>query len=205
MRAVTALPQLALVPQAQSRPRRSLAPWVVIEVLATILSVCVFGTDKKADLAVMLAAGRDVLRGLDPYVATSSPQLLDGHAFVYPWLSAWLFVPLAMLPSPVGAYAFTLLAVMAVLFGARLLHLPHGWAVAALLLCAPVARNLELGAVNTCFFLLLAALWRWRERTWVVAACVALLVGLKLFLAPIVVWVILTPVSVKSNETFCVS
>ena len=200
----TAAPQ-STGPTQAVRPRRSLAPWVVIEVMAAILSVGVFGTDQKADLAVFLTAGNEVLHGINPYVAISSPQLLDGHAFVYPWLSAWLFVPLAVLPSPVGAYAFTLLAVPAVVAGARLLHLPHGWAVAALLLCAPFARNLELGAVNTCFFLLLAALWRWRERTWVVAACVALLVGLKLFLAPIVVWVILTPVSVKSNETFCVS
>ena len=185
-------PQPAGPAQAVRRPRRSLAPWVVIEVVATIASVGVFGTDQKADLAVLLTAGKDVVHGINPYVATSSPQLLDGHAFVYPWLSAWLFAPLAMLPSPVGAYAFTLLGAAAVLVGARLLHLPHGWAVAALLLCAPFARNLELGAVNTCFFLLLAALWHWRERTWVVAASVTLLVGLKLFLAPIVVWVILT-------------
>jgi alpha-1,2-mannosyltransferase len=163
-----------------------------IEVLAALFSLFVFGADRKADLAVFLKAGGQVLHGVDPYQAPTSPLLLDGHAFVYPWLAAWLFTPLALLPSWLAGLLFTVLGIGLTLLAARLLKVPRGWAVAALLLCAPFARNAELGAVNACFFFLLAALWHWRDRTWVVAGSVTLLVGVKLFLAPVLLWVLVT-------------
>lgn len=170
--------------------RRAWAP--LVELAAVVVTFLEFGHDHKADLAVFLTAGNQVLQGVSPYEAVTSPDLLGGHAFVYPWAAAFLFAPLAALPTWLAGDLFTLGSIGAVVLGSRWLNVPRGWGVAALVLCAPFARNMELGAVNAFFFLLLAALWRWRERTWVVAGAVTLLIGVKLFLAPLVVWVLLT-------------
>lgn len=172
--------------------RRALASWRPLLELAVAIGVFhTFGQDRKADLAVFLKAGREVWSGVNPY-PSSSAALLDGHAFVYPWLSAFLFSPLSALPGWLGPDVFTVLGIAGVIMGARWLGVPKGPATAALLLCAPLARNAELGAVNAIFFFLLAAMWRWRERTWVVASAVTVLVGVKLFLAPVALWVLLT-------------
>lgn len=172
---------------------RALVTWAACCELAAAVALFVkFGQDSKSDLAVFLRAGGQVWSGIDPYQPIGSQSLLDGHAFVYPWLAAWLFTPLSWLPNWLGMNSFTMLSVLGVLIAARWLRVPPGLGVAALLLCAPMARNIELGAVNAVFFFLLAAMWRWRDHTWVVAASVTLLVGIKLFLAPVILWVLLT-------------
>jgi hypothetical protein len=51
--------------------------------------------------------------------------------------------------------------------------------------------DVELGAVNAIFFLL-SVLWRWRTTTWLVVVCTTVLLGTKLFLAAILLWVVLT-------------
>lgn len=174
------------------RARKLASPALIIELVSATAVFASFGQDKKADLAVFLKAGHQVLMGTNPYQPNTSPLLLDGHAFVYPWLSAFLFSPLSVLPSWLAMNLFTVLGIAAVLVSARWLGVPRGLATAALLLCAPFARNAELGAVNAIFFFLLAAMWHWRDRTWVVASAVTLLVGVKLFLAPVLLWVVLT-------------
>jgi alpha-1,2-mannosyltransferase len=146
---------------------------------------------RQSDLNVFLRAGHQVIRGISPYDAPTDPHLWSGSAYVYPWLSAFLFAPLDLLPRGASHLVSYLLSSAAVVLGARLLGVRSVLATCALLLAAPVLRNAELGAVNALFFLAGAAVWRGRERTGVVVAGLLVLVGMKLFLAPLLLWVVL--------------
>ena len=146
----------------------------------------------QSDLVVFLRAGHDVLHGSNPFTPNDDPFLWSGHAFVYPWLAAFGFAPLSVLPHDLALAACYLVGVVSMVVGARLLGVRSPGVTSALLVAAPVVRNAELGAVNALFFLAGAALWRWRDRPWVVAVTVVVLVGTKLFLAPLLVWVVLT-------------
>jgi alpha-1,2-mannosyltransferase len=160
---------------------------------AVLVSFCLFCLPSRAsDLQVFVNAADDVLSGRTPYAAVDSVFLISGHAFVYPWLAAWLFVPLAVVPFVVAKVVFFVVGVVAVVYGCRLLGLSSGYGVAAVLLSAPFSRNVELGAVNALFFALLAAAWRWRHRDSVLVATLTVLVGVKLFLAPLLLWVVCT-------------
>ena len=160
--------------------------------VAAMVSWFAFGYTYPADLAVFLKAAGQVLHGVNPYTPTDSPALLDGHAYVYPWLVAFAFIPLTLIPEAVGMLAFFVVSLMCVVAGSRILGLPAGLGTTALILSVAFSRNVELGAVNAIFFFLLSALWHWRNTTWVVVVCATALVGAKLFLAPILLWVVLT-------------
>jgi alpha-1,2-mannosyltransferase len=147
---------------------------------------------RQSDLHVFLRAGDQVIRGASPYDAPTDPHLWSGSAYVYPWLSAFLFAPLDLLPLSAAYLLFYVLGCAAIVLGVRLLGVRSVLAACALLLSAPVLRNAELGAVNALFFLAGAAVWRWRDRARVVVVGLLLLVGTKLFLAPLLLWVLLT-------------
>jgi alpha-1,2-mannosyltransferase len=147
---------------------------------------------RQSDLEVFVRAGAALLHGSDPYTPVDDPALWGGHAYVYPWLASAVFTPLALIPWTLAKLVWYVAGAAAVIAACRLLRsgLREG-AVAALLLSAPFLRNAELGAVNAIFALALACAWRWRHQDGVVAAAMVVLVGAKLFLAPLLLWVVL--------------
>jgi alpha-1,2-mannosyltransferase len=176
-----------------SRPwTSSLAGWLLVAVAAGTSWFCFAQAVRQSDFQVFLTAADKVLAGANPYTANDDPSLWSGSAFVYPWLSAFLFLPFAVLPSATACLLFSVLSSAALVAGCRALGLRSAVAIAALLLAAPVLRNAEVGALNAVLLLLGAVLWRWRDRTPAVVACVVLLLGTKLFLAPVLLWVVLT-------------
>lgn len=146
------------------------------------------------DLEVFLRAGHAVSRGLSPYVSASSPAVYSGHAFVYPYLTAWVFAPLSALHLDVAEALYYLSSVLALACCVRLLAGRRpGPAVVVLVFAAePVVRAMQLGTVNVWLLLGLALAWRWRDRRAVVVAALVGLVVAKLFLAPMVVWLLIT-------------
>src|SRR5215468_8847707 len=72
------------------------------------------------DLEVFLRAGHAVVHGVSPYVAPLSPQVWSGHAYVYPYLTAWAFAPSSGLPVSAAALIYYLGSVAALLVAARL-------------------------------------------------------------------------------------
>jgi alpha-1,2-mannosyltransferase len=176
-----------------ARPRsRALAGWLLVTVAAGVSWFCFAHAVRQSDLHVFLTAADKVLAGANPYTANDDPYLWSGSAFVYPWLAAFLFAPFTLLPTPTACLVFSGLSSAALVAGCRTLGLRSAVAISALLLAAPVLRNAEVGALNAVLFLLGAVLWRWRDSTPAVVACVVLLLGTKLFLAPLLLWVVLT-------------
>ena len=148
------------------------------------------------DFQTFWESGRDVLDGTSPY---PQPEMLGDSAvrnsfrpFVYPAPAALLMVPFALLGYQVALAAFTVLLVAAVVVSLRLLGV-RDWRCYGATLAAPAMWDtLVNGAVTPALLLGVAVLWAFRDRRWVAASAVAGVVVLKLFLWPLLVWLLVT-------------
>src|SRR6266511_1320859 len=132
------------------------------------------------DLHVMWQAGHDVVTGHSPY------------PFVYPPPAAFLMAPFGALSWSVAVVAFTLSAIAALVLALRLLGI-RDWRCYALALGAlPMASSLMIGTLSPFLALGAAAAWRYRHRRWAVAAAIVVVVVTKIFLWPLVFWLLAT-------------
>jgi hypothetical protein len=132
------------------------------------------------DLHVMWQAGHDVVTGHSPY------------PFVYPPPAAFLMAPFGALPWSVAVVAFALSAVAALVLALRLLGV-RDWRCYALALGAlPMASSITIGTLSPFIALGAAAAWRYRDRRWIVAAAIVGVVVTKIFLWPLVIWLLAT-------------
>jgi hypothetical protein len=143
------------------------------------------------DFAIFRRAGVAVLRGRSPYVRPTVHLLGQNDHFVYPMPFAYLFVPFGFVSERVGAVAFLAVSTAAVLASLRLLGV-HDWRCYGLaFLGVPVYGALYLGAVGPLLLLLVAAAWRCRHTAWV-GVLLALAAAAKLFLWPLLLWILVT-------------
>jgi hypothetical protein len=147
-----------------------------------------------SDLAVFLGAAHQIWHGASPYVDPSSPQLWSGHAFVYPYLTGWLFTPFNWMTTPAATAVFYVLSVAAVVVAVRLIVGRDGAFLPTMvtLLAEPVVRGLQLGTLNAWLFLGLAVAWRYRDRARRVVVALSAVIVAKLFLVPMLAWLVLT-------------
>ena len=132
------------------------------------------------DLHVMWQAGHDVVTGHSPY------------PFVYPPPAAFLMAPFGALPWSVAVVAFAVSAVAALVFALRLLGVCD-WRCYALALGAlPMASSLTIGTLSPFIALGAAAAWHYRHRRWAVAVAIVGVVVTKIFLWPLVIWLLAT-------------
>ena len=145
---------------------------------------------RQVDLDVFLRAGQAVLHGHDPYSSTHSETIRTNAAFVYPLAVAWWFAPLSAIGASHLLYAIaSLLAIGLACWWAR----PGQPLIAALVLLSSAAViGLQDGSVNPWLLLGLIAAWRWRDRPIVTGLVVAALIICKLFLWPVLGWLLLS-------------
>lgn len=138
-------------------------------------------------------AGRRVLAGLSPY----SPSML--WSLHYPAPGALMFVPFALLPRELAVVAFTVL-VLAALLGALCLLGVRDWRVpATVLLWQPVVFGWATANISLLLVLGVAAAWRWRDRPLAAAAVLGAMISVKLFLAPLLLWLLVS----RRYRTLC--
>jgi hypothetical protein len=132
------------------------------------------------DLHVMWGAGHDVVTLHSPY------------PFVYPAPAAFLMAPFGALPWNVAVVAFTLTLVAALVLTLRLLGV-RDWRCYALALASlPMASSIMIGTLSPLVALGAAAAWRYRDRRLVVAAAIVGVVVTKIFLWPLLIWLVAT-------------
>jgi hypothetical protein len=132
------------------------------------------------DLHVMWQAGHDVVTGHSPY------------PFVYPAPAAFLMAPFGALPWDVAVVAFTLTLIAALVLALRLLEV-RDWRCYALALASmPMASSIMIGTLSPLLVLGAAAAWRYRDRRYVVALAIVGVVVTKIFLWPLVFWLLAT-------------
>jgi hypothetical protein len=163
----------------------------VVAVNAIALDIS-FGAHGYGDLGVFRDAGRAVLDGRSPYPPAVAVSFRNQDAFVYPAPAAVLMVPFALLPLPVAATIFLLIA-YASLIGAVRLAGVTSWRFTALVLgSVMVLQALTLGTVTPLLTVACAAAWRYRDRRLVTAAAFAAAIVIKLYLAPLLLWLVIT-------------
>lgn len=132
------------------------------------------------DLHELWRAGHDVVLGHSPY------------PFVYPAPAAILMAPFGALPFKVAVGVFAIAAIAAVVGALRALGV-RDWRCYTLALgWLPVASTTTLGALSTLLALGAALAWRYRDRRLVVAAAIAAVVAVKVFLWPLLIWLVAT-------------
>jgi hypothetical protein len=140
--------------------------------------------------------GRAVARGSAPYPPLGSlPAVANRETFapfVYPPPIAFLLVPLTLLPLLAAKIVFFFASVAAIVVGLRLLEVRDVSCYAAAFASLPVLEASGIGSISALLFLGVAAAWRCRERTAVVALAVAAVVVAKLFLWPLWLWLLYT-------------
>ena len=155
------------------------------------------GWHEPFDLRVFLQAGDDVLDGRSPY---RDPETITGPAdapYAYPPVLALAVSPLAAVPERVReVYVPGVLFSLVLLFsvvGALLLLDVRDWRCHLVaLLYPPTVEAIEYGAVGPILLLLVALAWRFRDDARVTGAATGGAIVLKLFLWPLVVWLLAT-------------
>jgi hypothetical protein len=130
-----------------------------------------------------------LLHGHDPFPA-SDADLSGGVNRIFPIPAAALVGPLTLLPVAAATVVFTVLLLAA--FGGTLWLLGvRDWRVyGAVALWPATLSALQTANLTILLALLVAVAWRWRDRRWTPGIAVGAAIALKLFLWPLVVWLI---------------
>jgi hypothetical protein len=132
------------------------------------------------DLHTMWQAGHDVVTGHSPY------------PFVYPAPAAIVMAPFGALPWTAAVVAFTLTLLGGLVLTLRLLGV-RDWRCYAIALAAmPMASSIMIGTPTPLLALGAAVAWRYRDRRWIAATAIVMVVVTKIFLWPLAIWLVAT-------------
>jgi hypothetical protein len=140
---------------------------------------------------VFLHAGHAVLSGLHVYPIPGSPAVYSGSSFVYPYFAVWPFVALAALPSALGTTIFFALSAFALIAACLIAADGDPWPAVFVLCTAFAITGLQLGSLSPLLFAGTIFLWRLRERPVAFALLAAPVFASKLFLVPLLAWLLL--------------
>ena len=147
--------------------------------------------------------GRDVVTGHSPYPpAGSVPAGNEGSLdplgiqhifrFPYPAPAALAMAPFGLLPFTLAASIFLLCSFAATFLAMRLLGVSDWRCYGVVFASMPTLGALRLGTFTPLLLLGLALAWRYRSRRVAVAGVVGCLIVAKLFLWPLLVWLLVT-------------
>jgi hypothetical protein len=151
-----------------------------------------FSAHRFGDFGIFYDAARAVVHGHSPYPAATVHALRHQNRYVYPPFAALVLAPLTVLPLSVAGGAMLALSAVSIVAALRVAGV-RDWRCAALaLLSIAIAQGLVLGTITPVLTLALAVAWRLRDRPLGVAVALACAIAAKLFLAPVVLWLVLT-------------
>lgn len=165
---------------------------VVASVVTIVVNVRIglFGFDFRGTI---WAADRAILHGRSPYPAADAHALLrQGNPSVYPPPILLATLPLGLIPAGLAALIWSGLTLGALVWALALAGL-RDWRCYALLLATPaVCSMLVMGQMDGLLALGCIIAWRHRDHAIAVGLAVAAVIAAKLFLAPMIVWLIAT-------------
>ena len=168
----------------------ALSVWAFCAMLVaiTVTNPPAFGWDFRA----FYDGGAHYLQLHSPYISGSLAQLTTQENYVYPLPFAALFAPISLIPYTAAATLFIVASAGFLFLTLRLLGIRDWRVYVAVAIGMPTATAVGLGTISPLLALLLALLWRFRDRDRVVAPVLAVLVLAKLFLWPVGLWLLLT-------------
>jgi hypothetical protein len=133
------------------------------------------------DLHTMWTAGRLVAHGHSAY-----------PYYLYPAPAAVLMAPIGALPWTAAVAVWWVISIAALFLTLHLLGVEDWRCYGAVFASSLAMWGLEIGTITPVLTLAAAAAWRYRDRPWGVGFAIAFVVGTKLFLWPLAVWLIAT-------------
>jgi hypothetical protein len=174
-----------------AEPRRVTVPLLVAAAIVIAIVVVFLPLTRSYDLDVFLHAGYAAVHGQNLYPNPGSPAVYSGSSFVYPYVAVWPFMALAAMPAGLSTMLFFLLCVCAVLVACFVGARGDPWPAILTLCTAFTITGLQLGALSPLLFVGAVFMWRLRERPILLALLAAPVIACKLFLAPLLVWLLL--------------
>jgi Glycosyltransferase family 87 len=166
----------------------SLAFWATVAPVWVLVESAAKGSFARDFRYAFLPAAHAILHGASPYGAAGPHALAKGTAFLYPPLSAYLFTPFTVLPSPIAWVLATALVAAAVPATLLVLGVRDWRCHAVAFLWWPTIIAIQTANVTLAMVLALALAWRYRDRPLIVALTLGFVVALKPFLWPVLVW-----------------
>jgi alpha-1,2-mannosyltransferase len=151
-----------------------------------------FGNHHYSDFRIFWQAGQAVLHHTDPYPTAAATRLHGQDQFVYPAPAAVMMALFALLPLPAAALLFLVASIAATAASLYIVGVRDIRCYAVVFGSLVIIQGLVMGTVTPLLMLTLAIAWRCRDRVWPVAAAASVAIGLKLFLAPIGIWMVAT-------------
>ncbi|MDE3102312.1 MAG: DUF2029 domain-containing protein [Chloroflexota bacterium] len=169
------------------------AGWVALGLGLAFSAVAVALRGPGFDLDIYLRAARAIVAGRSPYLAPGSPACDPLGCFVYAPPAALLFVPLLVLPrvAALTLVVVALAAVAAVFVAALVGPLPRAarpWAATAAVLFFPLVLEVSVANLTLLTAALALAAWSRRDDARRCGLLLAAAIGLKLLVAPLVVF-----------------
>ena len=168
-----------------------LAFWAVVAPL-WILVFAAFRGDFALDFHyAYLRAAHAVVHGVSPYGSLSA-KALASEPFIYPPLSAYLFAPFTLLPTVAAEVIAVALVIAAVPATLRVLGVRDWRCYAIAFLWWPIIIGIQTANVTLPLLFGLAVVWRYRDRKVVAGLVCGLVIALKLFFWPVLIWLVAT-------------
>lgn len=146
----------------------------------------------QSDFLVFYRAADAVLKSHSPYPPLSSASIYSGSSFVYPYFVAWLFIPFTFLDREGAQFAFVAVSLISI-FAALWLLGVRRWSLLLLFVFASTSIVAwQIGTLNPLFMVGVAIGWRYREKAVVLGFSVALVAFAKLFLIPLLLWLLVS-------------
>jgi alpha-1,2-mannosyltransferase len=135
---------------------------------------------------------RALLDGLPIYPDPTREAIVIGNPTVYPPLFIVMSVPLALLPVTAASWVWFCLLGACVLASTWILGV-RDWRCHVLAITSPVVvHGLYYGNLTIFLLVPLAIAWRYRDRARIAGVAVGVAVAAKLFVWPLVIWLLLT-------------
>jgi len=134
--------------------------------------------------------GVAIREGRSPYPAPVASEVDVGNPALYPPLLMVLIAPLTVLPWSVGVTVWTVLVGTALAASLFILDVRDVRCYVLALISAPATSGLVWGNATLLLVPLVALAWRWREHWLRTGVLVGLAIGSKLFLWPLLLWLL---------------
>lgn len=167
---------------------RTVLPWLVVLGVPLLVLIAYRGSHAYAtDFRAFYNAGHDYLHGRSPYGSSSLANLTSQQNFVYPLPAAAAFAPLSLLPFSIAAALFIGASIVFLCAALWLTDVRDVRCYAAAMVGLPTLTGLLFGTLSPLLALLLAIVWRFRDRGRAATFALAALVLLKVFLWPLAI------------------
>jgi hypothetical protein len=165
------------------------AAWAIVTLLNAYDLVGMVGFDFRGTL---WAPAHALLEGSAVYADPTRAAIELGNPAVYPPFVVTLVSPLALLPAASAALVWAALLAIGVMLSLWLVGVRDWRCYTVALASAPVLEGLFWGNVSLLMLLPVALAWRYRDRAAFAGLAVGVAVAAKLFVWPLLVWLVLT-------------